>query len=242
MIDPQKYGDTINRRREAWERKFAKRLREYFRLERAAVLEALKADVDYAIAINGVSKKLEDIYLYYYVKVYRDFASSTYKTNMDARTFAEILVAYDDAVKPFIDRIGEKIVAINAVTMGRIQKAIEKGRANRGTIADVQNAILDEVNAEFKSMSASRALTIARTEVGSLSSFGQLESFRQSGFKKKQWNSINSPITRDSHAALDGETVEINSKFSNGLMQPLDPNGEAAEIINCRCSLIPIVE
>ena len=54
----------------------------------------------------------------------------------------------------------------------------------------------------------------------------------------KQWDSTLDGKTRDSHAALDGEVREIDEKFSNGLMFPGDPNGIAAEVINCRCALL----
>jgi hypothetical protein len=34
----------------------------------------------------------------------------------------------------------------------------------------------------------------------------------------------------------DGEIVPIDDLFSNGLMYPLEPNGEAGNVINCRCT------
>lgn len=54
----------------------------------------------------------------------------------------------------------------------------------------------------------------------------------------KQWDSTLDARTRDSHATLDGEVKELDEKFSNGLMFPGDPSGIAAEVINCRCSLL----
>ena len=54
----------------------------------------------------------------------------------------------------------------------------------------------------------------------------------------KQWDSTLDGRTRDSHFKIDGEVKEVDEKFSNGLMFPGDPNGAAAEVINCRCSLL----
>lgn len=54
----------------------------------------------------------------------------------------------------------------------------------------------------------------------------------------KQWDSTLDGKTRDSHAQIDGEIKELDEKFSNGLMFPGDPNGIAAEVINCRCALL----
>lgn len=53
----------------------------------------------------------------------------------------------------------------------------------------------------------------------------------------KQWDATLDGKTRTSHINVDGEYKELGEKFSNGLMFPGDPNGEAAEVINCRCAL-----
>lgn len=52
----------------------------------------------------------------------------------------------------------------------------------------------------------------------------------------KQWDAALDGRTRDSHRRVDGEIRELHEKFSNGLMFPGDPNGAAAEVINCRCT------
>lgn len=54
----------------------------------------------------------------------------------------------------------------------------------------------------------------------------------------KQWDSTLDARTRDSHVRLDGEIRELDELFSNGLRFPGDPNGAAAEVINCRCALL----
>jgi hypothetical protein len=53
----------------------------------------------------------------------------------------------------------------------------------------------------------------------------------------KIWIATLDNRTRDSHAMLDGASVPLDSVFDNGLERPRDPNGEPAEICNCRCSL-----
>ena len=54
---------------------------------------------------------------------------------------------------------------------------------------------------------------------------------------QKQWRATLDNRTRDSHAHLDGTTIDIDELFDNGLEYPRDPNGEPAEICNCRCRL-----
>lgn len=51
----------------------------------------------------------------------------------------------------------------------------------------------------------------------------------------KQWDASLDSRTRDSHRRVDGEIRENDERFSNGLRYAGDPNGAAAEVINCRC-------
>jgi hypothetical protein len=58
---------------------------------------------------------------------------------------------------------------------------------------------------------------------------------------EKQWMArlVN---TRDSHENVHMEIVGTDEAFSNGLQYPGDPSGEAAEVINCHCYLVPKVK
>ena len=50
----------------------------------------------------------------------------------------------------------------------------------------------------------------------------------------KTWR-VNSANPRSSHAAMNGETVDWDRKFSNGAEWPQDPSLDAAEAANCLC-------
>jgi uncharacterized protein with gpF-like domain len=54
----------------------------------------------------------------------------------------------------------------------------------------------------------------------------------------KNWKTAGDSRVRDSHAAIDGEEVDINALFSNGLKRPKDPNGRPEEVYNCRCTIL----
>lgn len=54
----------------------------------------------------------------------------------------------------------------------------------------------------------------------------------------KRWSGVLDTRERDSHLAIEGETVRFFDRFSNGLMYPGDLNGEPAEVFNCRCVVI----
>ncbi len=50
----------------------------------------------------------------------------------------------------------------------------------------------------------------------------------------KTWH-VRSSNPRDSHARVNGETVPVDQRFSNGLMWPGDPAGGADEVAGCTC-------
>lgn len=54
---------------------------------------------------------------------------------------------------------------------------------------------------------------------------------------QKQWRATLDNRTRDSHRSLDGETIDIDDTFDNGLKYPREPGGALPEICNCRCRL-----
>lgn len=86
------------------------------------------------------------------------------------------------------------------------------------------------------------ALRNARTAVTGAENAGRLDSYyraEEMGIRvSKVWVAAMDTHTRDSHRSLDGEEVAYNEEFSNGLMYPGDPDGEPAEVYNCRCTMI----
>lgn len=86
------------------------------------------------------------------------------------------------------------------------------------------------------------ALRNARTAVTSAENAGRMDSMleaeRELGLiYKKQWVATNDDRTRDSHAEMNGETVDADDEFSNGCAYPGDPAGEPEEVFNCRCTM-----
>jgi SPP1 gp7 family putative phage head morphogenesis protein len=115
-----------------------------------------------------------------------------------------------------------------------LKEAIEKGES----MEDVEKRIANV----FDIATSSRTEMIARTEVISASNAGAEMAYEQSGVvEKKQWLAAQDDRVRESHAAIDGEVVGLNEHFSNGLAFPGDPSGPPEEVIQCRCTLIPVV-
>lgn len=89
---------------------------------------------------------------------------------------------------------------------------------------------------------ANKTLRVVRTEghrVREQANHDSMEHASDKGLEiKKMWVSTLDDRTRDEHQELDGEVVDIDDYFSNGLEYPGDPAGLPSDIINCRCTMI----
>jgi hypothetical protein len=68
--------------------------------------------------------------------------------------------------------------------------------------------------------------------------------------EQKEWLSTFDNRTRDSHLAMAGKVANIDETFEveneNGgidnMLYPLDPNGSAGNVVNCRCTILPVIQ
>lgn len=95
-------------------------------------------------------------------------------------------------------------------------------------------------------MDKNAALRNARTAVTCAQNKARFDSYDRAekiGIKmKKVWLATLDDRTRSSHAEMDGEEVEMDDKFSNGLAYPGDPSGDPSEVYNCRCRMITQID
>lgn len=130
-------------------------------------------------------------------------------------------------------RLGEDV----SVLKKKITAQVSRGIATGMSYAQVAQQLAGDTKIGFNN-----AVRIARTEGHRI----QVQSTMDACYKAKdrgadvvkQWDAALDARTRDSHAKVDGEIKELDEKFSNGLMQPGDPSGSAAEVVNCRCALL----
>lgn len=89
-------------------------------------------------------------------------------------------------------------------------------------------------------MGKTSAIRNARTMMTASHNMGRLEvgyEAKERGIDiQKKWLATYDNRTRHSHALLNGEVVEVEEEFSNGLMYPADPDGDPSEVYNCRCT------
>lgn len=104
-------------------------------------------------------------------------------------------------------------------------------------LADESEDAPDPVSV-FENAEAQRAPAAGRATVSALASFVAVEAARKllGGKATKTWRT-NSTNSRKTHARMDGETVALDRKFSNGLNWPGDPAKGADEVAGCECSV-----
>lgn len=113
-------------------------------------------------------------------------------------------------------------------------------------ITGVDIPTLAQKISEVASMDYNASIRNARTMYTGAENRGRQDSYTRAqrmGIDiRKKWIATLDERTRDSHRAVDGEIVELNEKFSNGLRFPGDPDGAPGEVYNCRCAMVSVVD
>lgn len=146
---------------------------------------------------------------------------------------------------------------INATTMERIAGALRTILAQADEegwgIPEIQREVYGQVSEVFNTRKKDyETERIARTEINKAANMGNLEGMRQSGVvEKKGWVSALDDRTRtppDSpfdHVGAHGEEVAIDGMFlrtGQAMAHPGDPSGDPGNIINCRCTVVAVIE
>jgi len=147
----------------------------------------------------------------------------------------------DPEVVRFLEEDKSKGLAkvLEKETRERIEGTLIEGMREGENIRD----LAARVRAEFDNMSVVRSMRISRTETTVAYNFATHKTYQQQSdiVKKKEWISSRDADVRETHR-IDGQPRGLNEKFSNGLMYPGENGAPPAEIINCRCTIAPIVK
>lgn len=128
---------------------------------------------------------------------------------------------------------------VNETTMGDVNKIISQLKAEGASIPDMVKA-----TKEYFGGSAYRAERVARTEVISCNNAAAQDTYKENEVEGHEWLSTSDDRTRDDHAEADGQVRPINEPFDVGgeqLMYPGDPSGSAENVIQCRCTELPVL-
>jgi hypothetical protein len=145
----------------------------------------------------------------------------------------EVIVPPLEKLKPDINNRLREIKGITDSVRQDVLNALKKPNIEEGDIKAIIKSGLD--------ISEGRAGTIARTEIAGITADAEIMALQEAGVTHITWFSMGDGKVRPSHQ-IDGQTVELGSPFSNGLLYPHDPAGPVEEVVNCRCWFIPAQE
>lgn len=197
-----------------------------------AIIERVLEKIDPSIVLEEMTPALRSAVIAFGTEMLSSLAPS-----MDFDISSPIVVGYlqTDAAA--------MVKAINDTTVAAIRSTLAAGVAEGESVVNLSARVADV----FSDARGRRAFTIARTETARASNVGGMAGVKQAGIQKKEWLSTPDEATRDSHRALNGQTVNTDDKF---VIPPGAPNGGSAaeyplgfgipeEDINCRCGVLP---
>jgi HK97 family phage portal protein len=145
--------------------------------------------------------------------------------------------ALDAKLESYLVMSAQKITKINQTVKNQMKEGLAEGVQAGETVMQLADRVRDIYN-----MAAGRAIMIARTETAGAVNGGSFIYYGEVGVPSKEWLTAGDEVVRESHQIIDGEVVSIEQRFNNGLRYPGDMDGEAGEVINCRCTILPVME
>lgn len=206
----------------------------YKRLTEDLAQSITKVNQSAAAYING---QLPQIYSVNYNEVAR-YANKTLRGRVsfdlvDAGTIKR-LSTVEENLLPYKVVNGLRDVRWN---VAKINAEVTQGILQGESIPNISkrlSAVLD--------MNKTSAIRNARTTVTSAQNKGRMDMLHDAAEKgvimRKGWSAHIDGRERSFHADLDGDFVDMDDEFANGLQYPGDPDGEPEEVYNCRCSLV----
>lgn len=158
--------------------------------------------------------------------------------------------ASDPYVADYLNDVGNRLVRIPDEVYALIVGEIEQGLRDAEGTPDITRRIELILTATGSERWRNRARTVARTETIGAVNAGVYRAAvldaqdRGDVAPAKLWLSTLDDRTRPTHVAADRQRTLLQSPFVVGgaqLLFPGDPRGPAREVINCRCSMIPVI-
>lgn len=156
----------------------------------------------------------------------------------------------DPYVSQYLNAAGNRMSntpdEVYAMIVAEVERGIQEGRSLERVRDDIQVIL----TAGPTSVWRGRAMTVARTETIGAVNAGVYRAAVLDAEQRgdpapfKQWISTADKRTRPTHVAADKQRTLMSEPFTVGgarLLFPGDPRGPAAEVINCRCSILPVI-
>lgn len=231
---------SMNRLRRKSESKMAGKLGKFFSSELGDMMKIILGDqkADSGLDANLILAKIMNKINENKVKLIKITEPVYTDTSLSADGIAIKMVdSAKDAIAAdaIIGKLTNEIVHISNYTYKLLSKQIRDGINAGETLEQIAN----RVKSVYKFQS-SRARMIARTETLKIIEGTTDIRYRDAGVKMKAWLATGGSDSREEHNrnAAQGP-IPYDQRFQNGQMTPAD--GSASQIINCRCTMIPVI-
>lgn len=190
-------------------------------------------------AMEYINGQMPYIYATHYNAVGRDIASQVkgYSFELVDASTVKSLATKDETLLPYKVVDGKKDIRWNTQA---VNSEVLQGVLQGESIGDISKRLT-----HVTEMNLTSAIRNARTSTTSAENRGRMDSYHNAEEKgiilRKVWLATNDSRTREAHIELDGQEREIDEPFENSLgeiMYPGDPNADAANVYNCRCTMI----
>lgn len=222
---PPKRGPVRTKARagESYQEKVAEVLSRFFKRQSAAVLSALgsKAAGDWWDEDRWNRELSDDLFALALLVANEVGSRSATELGFSAEDYDP------DRTEAFLRAVAESRAAlVNDATRDRIEKALSSEDPDQ-TPAHV-----------FEEAQSARVPSAAAALVTTFSAFATAEAGKQLAptVATKTWV-VTSSNPRPTHARMNGETVPVGEKFSNGADWPGDPGLGADEVAGCECAV-----
>ena len=165
---------------------------------------------------------------------------SAVKEKKKPEALTKVVSDYYDARVDAQVKIGERMRFL-------LNQTLVEGWIEGENLSDLK----DRVRKVFNGLaSVSRARTIARTEIHVATNAGRFQTMRAQGVAEHEWLSAGDGEVRNAGTGsqynhkIDGTRVTVGQSFptGGGIRHPGDPFGPAGDVINCRCTVLPVVK
>ena len=243
-IDARKEAQTQDRIRLGFERSLSRKMINYFSSLSNGASKALEqtGTMGFDIYMAETRPKVARILETHWYDVIKTFSDRSEAYILRKELYNGF---YQELLEKFTMRIGANHISdIDDTSRKQLRRVLLNGQKDGLPLPQISKNIRERYSPKF---SRARAATIARTETHSAASFANhqvgMQFAKTQPAMKKQWIATNDVRTREAHRIANGQIVNIDSPFIVG-GRPMeytgDPNGGAANIINCRCAVIYI--
>jgi len=187
---------------------------------------------------DSIWKLIEDANIQVFTEARRDFTSGFRIGVVRRDTKRDTMLAAKEV------KIREFLYEARIDLADRVRHVISTA-SETATIDETARRLFTSLR-DHGTFSRARAEVIARTETAQAENFGIVTGLSDSGFEMLEWISIRDDRVRPDHEAMHGVRAKIGEPFTlpdgTELEFPAHFDGPPEHVINCRCTVAPVVE